>query len=86
MASSLTIADAFRSSVGWLVPLFFGSIFSARLAIIALLSGFLTLLQYHIWHVLVYSLERGPHVGERPDGDTGHLYPFSFDERDGEWH
>ena len=45
MASSLTASDTFRSveSVGWLVPLFFGSIFSARLAMIVLLSALLCL-------------------------------------------
>src|SRR5260370_7549718 len=42
MAFSLIVSDAFGSveSVGWLVLVFFGSIFSARLAMIALLSVF----------------------------------------------
>jgi hypothetical protein len=46
MASSLTASDTFRSveSVGWLMPLFFGSIFIARLAMIALFSALLCLL------------------------------------------
>jgi hypothetical protein len=68
MASSLTISDVFRSveSVGRLVPPFFGSIFSARLAMIVLLSGSYPDSNIQLGTFLAHQFERasGPIVSQ----------------------